>query len=514
MTMRVNGPDGIVGKFPDGTDKETINRVMTEVWNKVQAQKNADPSRWGMFPEAMDTITMGGMSKLNAAGGGLIDATIGAMQGEGFDYSENYNRQLEQQRADQAAYEAQNPKKAFGGKVAGLALGVTSLPTAGTGFAGSVGTGAMYGGAGGALQDADSWQDRAINTAIGGGVGGAIGALAYPVAKGAAKLYDKAFGPAKTPLPTTEQLRDAKNLAYGTAETEAGLMQMTPDEVTGLAQSFNQNVGKDTNARGVLSRITGKPYAGTNKVISDFNEIASDIASGKSPPPTLAELEKMRQALNAHVDDAILPNGKLSADGAMTARLVDEIDDALLNTPFEGPREAYRTYMKSGKIDRAFYRAELSAGSNYTQAGMEKAIRGEFKQLANDRNFKRTFTQQEQDLILKVVKGSSVQNLFMKFGALAPKGGLSIMFNIGMTAVNPVVGIPLGVGATAAKYGSTATTIGNARMLDEMVKRSGQMLPNQVPQLTNRIDKTLMPPAILWGSDMFRSSQNSKRQIP
>jgi hypothetical protein len=99
----------------------------------------------------------------------------------------------------------------------------------------------------------------------------------------------------------------------------------------------------------------------------------------------------------------------------------------------------------------------------------------------------------------------------MKFGALAPKGGMSIMFNIGMTALNPVIGIPLGVGATAAKFGSTAQTIGNARLLDEMVKRGGQMPSNQIPQIANRIDKSIVPPALLLGSDLFRSSQNGSR---
>lgn len=473
---------------------------------EILKTRQGDPGRWGMFPEAMDTVTMGGMSKLNAAGGGLIDATVGAVQGEGFNYSDAYNKQLAQQRADQTAYQTQNPVKSMGGKAAGLALGVGALPAAGVGLAGSVGTGAIYGGAGGALQDANSFQERATNAAIGGGIGVGMGAAAYPLAAGASKLYGKMFGSSKAPVPTTEQLRDAKNLAYDMAENGPGQVPMDPADVMSLAQSFNRNIGKDTNAGGVLSKITGKPYAGTNAIISEFNSIASDIATGKVPPPTLGELEKMRQALNAHVDDAILPNGKLSADGTMTARLVDEIDNTLLNTPFEGPREAYRTYMKSGKIDRAFYRAELSAGANYTQAAMERSIRLEFKQLANDRNFANTFNEQERALILNVVKGGPVQNLFMRFGALAPKGGMSIMFNIGMTALNPAIGIPLGIGATAAKFGSTAKTIGNARALDEMVKRGGAPLP-QSPQITN----SLMPPAMLLENDLMRSYQNGPR---
>ena len=74
--------------------------------------KQGNPAHWGMFPQAMDTLTMGGATKLNAAGIGAIEAGIGALQGKGWNYSEPYNRELEQQRADQAAYQEQHPDRA------------------------------------------------------------------------------------------------------------------------------------------------------------------------------------------------------------------------------------------------------------------------------------------------------------------------------------------------------------------------------------------------------------------
>jgi len=40
MTVKVNGPDGLVVNFPDGTDRETINRVMSEAYAKMK-QGNA-----------------------------------------------------------------------------------------------------------------------------------------------------------------------------------------------------------------------------------------------------------------------------------------------------------------------------------------------------------------------------------------------------------------------------------------------------------------------------------------
>ena len=54
--------------------KPQTDKVAPYGLNGLVTGQRGDASRWGMFPEAMDMVTMGGASKLNAAGGGLIDA--------------------------------------------------------------------------------------------------------------------------------------------------------------------------------------------------------------------------------------------------------------------------------------------------------------------------------------------------------------------------------------------------------------------------------------------------------
>lgn len=138
------------------------------------------PTRyWGTSQTASDMLTGGLQSKLNAAGGGLIDATIGAIKGDGWNYSDNYNKHLEFQRGEQQQFEEQNPGKALFGKATGVALGVTSLPVFGQGIKGALMTGGGYGGVMGLGQDADSMTDRAYNTLKGAGTGAAIGGAGY-----------------------------------------------------------------------------------------------------------------------------------------------------------------------------------------------------------------------------------------------------------------------------------------------------------------------------------------------
>lgn len=488
-----------------GTAPKRENRFKKYVAPKEQPVEQpqaqgpqGDPSRWGMFAEAMDTVTMGGQSKINAAGGGLIDATIGALKGEGWDYSGNYNRALEQQRADQAAYQEQNPVKAGVGTAAGIGLGVTSLPAIGRGFKGAVATGAAYGGGAGAIRDADSWQERLGNTAKGAGIGGLLGGTVYGTVKGAGALIGKKGAPA----PTAQEWKEKSSKLYSDAEGGFGANTLAVDDVLKLADDF-EAVANKTAQSSPFAPIANKPYQETMGTVQKFREIAADIASGNQQPGTYANLEQLRQSLRARVDDMVLPNGKVSQDGRLMGRLLDAVDNMLLNSPFEEARAAYATTLKAERIAKAFRQAELNAGPNFSQAGMERAIRGEFKKIASKPDFARIYTSEEQKLIEQVVKGGPMQNLMMRFGALAPKGGLSTMFNIGLTATNPLIGIPVGIGAVGARMGSTAKTLRTARQVDEMVRRQGILGPDNL-QAVDAASKVLLPGLGLLGDAKLR----------
>lgn len=214
--MKVNGPNGITINFPDGTDPQTIDKVMREAVGKTQPRPDPGPNitqadlmgqgvqqpqpdtysrrsitdlvtggpkgrpgAWGEGEQALSTILGDAPKKMNAAIYGLGNAAYGAATGDGWDYSTPYNRALEQQRADEALFNQDHPYRSAAGTVGGLGLGITSMPVKGAGWKGAAETGAMYGAFGGATQDANTLSDRISNTGLGALVGTGIGAGGY-----------------------------------------------------------------------------------------------------------------------------------------------------------------------------------------------------------------------------------------------------------------------------------------------------------------------------------------------
>jgi hypothetical protein len=458
------------------------------------------PEMWGTGSEGTDFLTMGGSTKLGAAGAGLMNATINAIQGNGFNYSDEYNKELAQQRANQAAYEAQHPYRSAAAKVGGMAIGVKALPTFGEGLSGAAGTGAAYGGAGGLLQDANSGEERAMNAAKGAGFGGLLGSAAYGVAKGVSSLLGR--GSAVAP-PTAEDWHQKATDLYKAADNGVGQSGVSLNEINQIADGFDkvaQKAGEDNP----FAPIANKPFKQTLDTVEEFRKIASDIAAGNTSQPNYSHLERLRQALNSQASTMVDASGKMTPDGGKMLGLLDAVDGILLNSPYEDARAAYATAIKSDIMKRAFNAAEITAGTNYTQAGMEKALQGQFKKIALSKNFEKTFTPEEQAAIKNVTNPGGVQKAMKLFGSLAPNGGLSTMFNIGMTVHDPFVGAPLTAAASASKYGSTKWTINNAKAADELIRSQGVPPQNVNPQMVEQLKQLLLTPTELLGNSYLR----------
>ena len=167
---------------------------------------------WGSNDEALDTITMGGTTKANAAITALINATLDSFKGDGFDYLSNYDKSLSEFRAGQKRYQEENPVISTAAQGGGLALGVTSLPVAGRGILGALGTGSAYGAVGGSLEDANSIPERLVNTAKGAAGGALIGGGGYAGGRGVAWGLDKT-GKALNALTRSPEIKAASEIA-------------------------------------------------------------------------------------------------------------------------------------------------------------------------------------------------------------------------------------------------------------------------------------------------------------
>lgn len=99
--------------------------------------------------------------------------------------------------------------------------------------------------------------------------------------------------------------------------------------------------------------------------------------------------------------------------------------------------------------------AEISAGANYTQAGMQHALTNEYKKLARNQNAMRKLTPEEREAIEVIAKGgSTTQRALRNLGKFDPaQGGMGA--TLGATLGGSVGGVVGGLagGATGAGAG-------------------------------------------------------------
>ena len=125
-----------------------------------------------------------------------------------------------------------------------------------------------------------------------------------------------------------------------------------------------------------------------------------------------------------------------------------KIDEFVENVPagdqggVEALKEARGYWSRARKgdvIEDLLFDAKLDSAGTFTGAGVENAIRREFKKLAKSNDF-RLFNKEEQQAILNVVNGGPFSNAMRLVGKFAPTGVVS-------GALGPALGSTIGFGA-------------------------------------------------------------------
>lgn len=220
------------------------------------------------------------------------------------------------------------------------------------------------------------------------------------------------------------------------------------------SQSFADkmtNLSKDMRQEG----YTPTAYP---KIKGVFDEL-TDTAQ----PKDWTELQALRKMIRGAQKSTDLEERRLASI------LMDEYDTYMMNVPdadvvlgnaknvgqlWQGARTAYSRMKKAEIFEDMLENAQMDR-SKFTQSGAENSMATQLRNLAKNDKKMRLFTKDEQAAIEAAAKGSTAQNLLKFFGRFAPTGPVSGIFTGGATVYAPGVGIPMAIGASAARVGAT-----------------------------------------------------------
>lgn len=223
-------------------------------------------------------------------------------------------------------------------------------------------------------------------------------------------------------------------------------------------------------------------------------------------PLTLQTMEQQRRILNLAAKQAAQAGN--SADEAIANATIRRLDEFVQNNSnvlfatgsaqkatqaLKEARSLWRMSAKSEQIAGLIENAKLRA-QNYSQSGMDNALKTEFMSLARDPRKLRGFTKQEQEAIKRVVNGSLLEKAARGVGKFAVRGPVSgtIHTLVGVGTGSPVVPLATAGIAEAGKQAAGAMRMGNATFLDQLIRSGGTMPTAQITPAQRTILETIM----------------------
>lgn len=274
-------------------------------------------------------------------------------------------------------------------------------------------------------------------------------------------------GPKGVPeaAPSLEELKRLKDAAYKRADDSG--VTISEGSLKGLkariAKEIRTNKTLHPDATAAIKEIFDTKGELTLSKLDELRQIASD-AKGSPKPADSSRAAQVVEAIDEFVEnlsDKDVTSGKVQDAAAL-----------------KEARGYYTRLKKSEDISELFRRAEIKAGANYTQSGLENALRGEFKALALNKQKLRRFNQQERAAIERVAKGAPLENALRYIGKLAPTGTVSGMLGAIVSAAVPG-GVALPIAGVAGRAAATRMTLRNAQAAEELMRRGRTLEPEK-----------------------------------
>jgi hypothetical protein len=285
--------------------------------------------------------------------------------------------------------------------------------------------------------------------------------------------------------PTPDQLRNLSEMKYANA-TKAGVVVSS--------ESFK------TKIPSFVERLRNEGYYPETNLYPQLDSVIKILDNEAATPKTLSQLEGLRKVIKGPAK--IFDNPEQQR---LTYELLDEFDDYVKNlnpqdlvgtakeskTATNALAKARNLYARSKKaelMEDIIERAELKAGANFTQSGLENALRQELKSLALNKKRMAGFTQAEQEAIKAAAKGGNVQNVLRSIGKYAATSPIPAGVGVGGgAAIGSALGGPVGaaIGAAAvpavgglARAGATRIGMNRLQELQDMIAL-GRLPENQ-----------------------------------
>jgi hypothetical protein len=275
---------------------------------------------------------------------------------------------------------------------------------------------------------------------------------------------------------TTEQLKDMSQGLYKESK-EAGV-EYTSQGYNRLVAGLEHKLAGE----GVRKDLHPDTYHAINEMIKTGKSNGA-VPGGRNI--SLNELDQLRQVASK----ARRKFGESSndADKRLSKIVTDRIDD-FINKPvasdvaagdpiaaanaIKNGRALWQRMRKAETLDKIHERALNKVGANYTNAGMQTALKQEFRSLANSPKFAR-FSKEEQAFVKRIIgRGVNMENVLRWAGKFAPTSPISAMVSMFVGAPGGVVGQAALMGAgTAARALSTRIGAKKVNELNALVRR-------------------------------------------
>jgi hypothetical protein len=306
-------------------------------------------------------------------------------------------------------------------------------------------------------------------------------ATAAPAAA-TAQLVGEATGSPIAGLVAGTAVGAAPGVRPGRVEPGAGKAQLTSQAASAYRLADRAGlVVKDTYVQNMASTLR-KEAADLGfdpglhpKVAAVINRLESEGTS----PKTLKELETLRRIVRSPEGDFTNPDQQRIA-GVMVDKfddLVENIgkpnilsgDDKLAISALKEARKVYGQSRRLGIIEDLVNKADISSGQ-YSQSGMDNALRVQFAALAKNNKRMAAFTPEERAQIENIAKGGGTGEQMLRFvGRFSVRGPVTGLATGGAVAIEPVIGGSLAIGAEASRRGAEALRQQNVQRLMEQI---------------------------------------------